>query len=63
MGISELSNQRTWVRQNNDVRKGKFGEGAKNKNINENAWHHEQEPQQQFSLFDKRLSFMYHPNS
>jgi len=61
MGISELTNQKTWVRQSNDVRKDKFGEGVKNRNINENVWHREQEPQQQFSLFDKRLSFMYPP--
>ncbi|RIA97054.1 hypothetical protein C1645_753432 [Glomus cerebriforme] len=43
------------------VRKGKFDEGAKTENI---SWHREQqEPQQQFSLFDKRLSFMYPPRS
>jgi hypothetical protein len=55
MGISsELA-------QNDDVlpvRKGKLYE-AKNENVSENGWHREQQKsQQQFSLFDKRFSFM-----
>jgi hypothetical protein len=50
---SGLTNQRT----QDDVRKGKFGEGTKKENA---SWRHgQQESQQQFSLFDKRLSFMY----
>ncbi|CAB4411315.1 unnamed protein product [Rhizophagus irregularis] len=56
MEASELTNQRT---QNDGallVREGKCGEGTKKENVN---WHREQESQQQFSLFDKRLSFMY----
>ncbi|EXX66187.1 hypothetical protein RirG_126240 [Rhizophagus irregularis DAOM 197198w] len=56
MEASELTNQRT---QNDGallVREGKCGEGTKKENVN---WRREQESQQQFSLFDKRLSFMY----
>ncbi|GES92616.1 hypothetical protein GLOIN_2v1787543 [Rhizophagus clarus] len=52
-GASELTNQRT----HNDAFLVRKGEGTKN------SWRREQESQQQFSLFDKRLSFMYSSNS
>ncbi|CAI2188741.1 10780_t:CDS:2 [Funneliformis geosporum] len=64
-GISDLKNQRnTWVGQNKTslrIKKGEFGEETKSKSINENR--EQQQSQQQFSLFDKRFSFMYPPKS
>lgn len=57
MEASELSNQRTQNERALLVREGRcHGEGTKKENA---SWRHEQESQQQFSLFDKRLSFMY----